>query len=85
MPSVAWAALIEFAGWVCPLTPVENALRQRAGAAAYSGDVIEHYVLPALYPSDLTRTVQVALGIFALAINVVIYWRLFTPLLLVNR
>jgi hypothetical protein len=73
LPAVAWAALIEFAGWICPLTPLENALRARAGEAGYAGGFVEHYLLPLLYPSGLTPRIQVALGLAVLAVNVIVY------------
>ena len=73
LPAVAWGALIEFAGWICPLTPLENALRNAAGDAAYAGDFVEHYIVALLYPESLTRDVQVALGIVVVLLNAVIY------------
>ena len=73
LPAAAWAVLIEYAGWICPLTPLENALRARAGAATYSDGFISHYVLRALYPAGLTREIQWVLGGIALAVNVLIY------------
>jgi hypothetical protein len=73
VPCVVWGALIEFTGWICPLTPLENALRNRAGEAGYTGGFVEHYLLRALYPSGLTRTVQLVLGLFVAAINVIVY------------
>jgi hypothetical protein len=79
VPAATWGVLIEFGGWICPLTPLENTLRRRAGEAGYSGDFVEHYVLRALYPAGLTPRVQWMLGGFALAINVLAYslviWR----------
>jgi hypothetical protein len=75
LPAAAWGVLIEFADWICPLTPLENALRERAGLAAYSGDFIGAHVLPLLYPEQLTRTTQLWLGTFALLINGIFYWR----------
>lgn len=78
LPVVAWGAGIEFVGGVCPLTPLENRLRQLGGEAGYAGGFVEHYLLPALYPQALTREVQVALGGFVLVLNVVVYtavWR----------
>ncbi|MBI1875194.1 MAG: DUF2784 domain-containing protein [Acidobacteria bacterium] len=75
LPAAVWGVTIEYGGWVCPLTPLENHLRQRSGAAAYPGDFVQHYFLPLLYPEGLTRGTQVALGTFALAINVFVYWR----------
>ena len=73
LPAALWGAWIEFAGWVCPLTPLEQSLRLKAGEQGYSGSFIEHYLLPLLYPSALTRTIQVALGIIVIAVNLGIY------------
>ena len=73
LPAVAWGALIEFAGWICPLTPWEQSLRQLAGDRGYRGGFIEHYLLPLLYPQGLTRNVQVVLGVAVLMVNVVAY------------
>jgi len=73
VPTVAWASLISFAGWVCPLTPLENWLRETGGAIAYRSGFIEHYILPLLYPAVLTRRVQVILGLLLLGLNLCIY------------
>jgi Protein of Unknown function (DUF2784) len=73
LPAAAWGVVIEFAGWVCPLTPLENQAREAGGGAAYQGDFIEHYLLPVLYPAELTRQVQYALGAGALLLNVAVY------------
>jgi hypothetical protein len=73
LPAVAWGALIEFSGWICPLTPLEIALRHAAGDAAYAGDFVEHYLVALLYPESLTREVQVALGIVVVLLNAAIY------------
>jgi hypothetical protein len=74
LPAAVWGALIEFRGWICPLTPLENSLRASAGQAGYSGGFIEHYLLPAMYPSGLTRTIQLALGLIVVGVNIVVYW-----------
>ena len=73
VPTVLWAALIEFAGWVCPLTPLENWLRERGGAIAYRSGFVEHYILPLLYPAVLTRRLQIILGLLVLILNLAIY------------
>ena len=73
LPAAVWGVLIELSGWVCPLTPLEQALRQRSGEGAYSGDFIEHYVVPTLYPAHLTRETQLAIGSIALVFNVLMY------------
>ncbi|MXW65552.1 MAG: DUF2784 domain-containing protein [Gemmatimonadales bacterium] len=73
IPCFAWGALIEFAGWICPLTPLENDLRIASGQAGYSGGFIEHYLLPVIYPGALTREMQIWLGLSVLALNAVAY------------
>ena len=73
IPAAVWGAAIEFAGWVCPLTPLEKSLRRMAGQTGYSTGFIEHYILPILYPSALTRNLQILLGVLVIALNVAIY------------
>jgi hypothetical protein len=78
LPAAAWGVYIELTGGICPLTPLENRLRALGGESAYSGDFVERYLMPILYPPDLRRDVQVVLGLFALGVNVAIYsyaWR----------
>lgn len=73
LPAVVWGAAITFGGWICPLTPLENALRLAAGEQGYAGGFIEQYLLPVIYPAGLTRTVQVIAGIALVVLNLVIY------------
>src|ERR687897_3391396 len=63
LPAAVWGTLIEFRGWVCPLTPLEKSLRASAGQAGYEGEFVEHYILPLLYPGQMTRGIQVSLGV----------------------
>jgi hypothetical protein len=77
LPAALWGMLIEVAGWTCPLTPLENELRQRGGQAGYTGGFVERYIVSILYPHELTRTTQILLGIFVLAINLLVYWHVF--------
>src|SRR5438105_5502374 len=70
IPAAVWGALIEFAGWYCPLTSIENHLLRRAGEAGYSGGFVAHYVFRLIYPSGLTRGIEIAIGVFVLAVNV---------------
>lgn len=74
IPAAVWGALIEFAGWICPLTPLEMSLRRQAGGGGYRGGFIEHYIMPILYPGELTRTVQVVLGLLVILINLAGYY-----------
>jgi hypothetical protein len=73
LPAVAWAAYVEFTAAICPLTPLENALRHRAGQAGYAGGFVEHYVVPLIYPPGLTPAVQATIGAIVLTINAAIY------------
>ena len=77
LPAALWAALIEFANWPCPLTPLENRLRHLAGGAGYETGFIEHYLLPLLYPPGLSRGLQIGLGILVLMVNLAVYGWLF--------
>jgi hypothetical protein len=80
VPAALWGIGIECLGGICPLTPLENHLRALGGQAGYHGGFIEHYVLPMLYPSGLTRTMQLALGLLVLVVNAVIYIHLVSRL-----
>jgi hypothetical protein len=73
VPAAIWGALIEFTGGVCPLTPLENTLRAGAGEAGYQGGFVEHYILPTLYPTGLTRHIQLLLGAIVVLLNFAIY------------
>ncbi len=79
LPAAVWGALIEFSGWICPLTPLEKSLRAAAGQVGYRGGFIEHYLVPVLYPAGLTRGVQLVLGALVIAVNLGVYatllWR----------
>jgi hypothetical protein len=78
LPAAIWGAGIEFAGGICPLTPLENHWRRLAGEQSYGSGFVEHYLLAALYPEGLTRGVQIGLGLLVIAVNVAIYaciWR----------
>ena len=78
IPCAVWGILIEFQGWVCPLTYLENDLRAAANASGYVGGFIDHYLMPLVYPSGLTSDTQVLLGLAVLFINAMIYallWR----------
>jgi hypothetical protein len=73
LPAAAWGAFIEFSGGICPLTPLENSLRVLGGGSAYSGDFVERYLLPLLYPAQLTPTLQQVLGALVVGVNLLAY------------
>ena len=73
LPAVLWAIWIELTGGICPLTPLENWLRHRAGQGGYQGDFVEHLAMPLLYPDGLTRNIQIILGLVVFFINLALY------------
>lgn len=73
VPAALWGAFIEFSGRICPLTPLEIWLRRRGGAEGYSGGFVEQYVIPILYPADLTTDIQILLGVVVTTINGIVY------------
>jgi hypothetical protein len=74
VPAAIWGVYIEASGGFCPLTPLENSLRQSAGASGYSGGFIEHYLGPVIYPAGLNQGVQFLLAGLVLGINLLVYW-----------
>ena len=77
LPAVAWGAVVEFTGWICPIKPLENWLRAQGGETVYRSDFISQYLLPVLYPGNLTRNLQLLLGTVVVAFNAAVYWRLW--------
>ena len=73
VPAAVWGAWIEFAGWICPLTPLENWLRTRAGRTTYDSGFVDYYVVPTLYPASLTRDTQLVFGGLVLVVNAIAY------------
>ncbi len=82
VPAFAWGAAIAFGGWICPLTYVEIYFRRLGAAEGYDTSFVEHYILPLVYPDLLfpggfPRSGFIAIGLFVLAVNAVIYWRVW--------
>ena len=79
LPAAAWGVFVEITGRLCPLTELESHFRELAGQGGYSESFVERYLLPIIYPSDLTRHVQFVLAAVVLAVNIAVYgfllWR----------
>ncbi len=73
VPAAVWAAYIELTGGICPLTPLENDLRAKAGLDQYGGDFVARYLFPVLYPIGLTYRAQVVIGIAVVVANAAAY------------
>ena len=73
LPAAAWAVIVEWRGWVCPLTDWENHWRQQAGESGYEGGFVESVLLPVIYPPGLTLELMQWLGTGVLVINLLLY------------
>lgn len=73
LPALGWAIWIELSHGICPLTPLENAWRLRAGEAGYEGGFIQHYVYGLIYPAGLTPAHQVLIAALLVAVNLALY------------
>ncbi|MCP3898548.1 MAG: DUF2784 domain-containing protein [Desulfobacteraceae bacterium] len=85
IPAVVWGVLIEFTGWICPLTPLENELRLAGGEAGFTGGFIDKYIVALIYPEELTRSVQILLGFVVIVTNISIYGYLIYKLKKISR
>ena len=73
LPAALWGAAVEIFGWICPLTPLENHFHNLAGNYQYSGDFILRYLVPVIYPENLTASLQQVLGTLVIIINIIFY------------
>ena len=84
VPSFLWGGAIALFGWICPLTYLENDLRVKGASEGYTTSFAEEYLLQFVYPELLfdgfPRGGFIAIGLFIIALNAVIYWRLSTRL-----
>ncbi|MBC7547551.1 MAG: DUF2784 domain-containing protein [Polaromonas sp.] len=73
VPALVWAFFIEMSGRICPLTPLENTLRQHAGQSGFAGGFVDQYLIPLIYPEGLTRDIQWQLAGVVVAVNLAVY------------
>lgn len=72
-PAVIWSAVVNLAGWTCPLTPLEQALRRRASVEGYEGGFIQHYIAPLVYPGGMPRRLELTAAVSITVWNVMVY------------
>ena len=77
IPAVLWAAVVNLMGWVCPLTPLENALRRATGEEGYGEGFVAHYLAPLVYPEGLPEQAGVVLAMGVIAWNILVYLVVF--------
>jgi hypothetical protein len=73
VPVVAWSAIINLAGWTCPLTPLEQALRRSAGLDGYEGGFITNYIGPIVYPRGMPRRLELIAAVSIVVWNSIVY------------
>ncbi|MBA3013292.1 MAG: DUF2784 domain-containing protein [Proteobacteria bacterium] len=77
IPAVIYGSLVEFSGWICPLTPLENHVRALAGQSGYAHSFVQEYLLKTIYPEMLTRQDQIIIGCILLILNLFVYLLIF--------
>ena len=73
IPAFLYGVYIEFTQTICPLTYLENYLLTKANLATYSTTFIQNYLYAIIYPINLTKEIQISLGISLIVLNAVIY------------
>ena len=80
IPAIIWGSYIELTHSICPLTYLENWFLHKANLTTYSEGFIQNYLVPIVYPTNLTKDIQIYLGIALILINIVIYAFIFNIL-----
>ena len=78
IPAVIWSSVVNLANWTCPLTPLEQRLRQQAGQAGFEGSWIQRYIEPLVRPLGMPRRMELIAGVSVVVWNVVVYVLVFT-------
>ncbi len=85
LPAIIWGAAVELCGWICPLTPLENYFRRLGGGAGYRGNFVEHYLVPLIYPENLTVEMQYVLGGLVIVVNFFFYFIIWRKIRRIKR
>ena len=73
IPAFLWGSYIELTHSICPLTYLENWLLHKANLTTYSEGFIQNYLIPIVYPANLTKDLEIYLGIALIVVNMIIY------------
>ena len=80
IPAFIWGSYIELTNSICPLTYLENWFLHKANLTTYSEGFIQNYLVPIVYPTNLTKDTQIYLGIALIVINIVLYAFIFSKM-----
>jgi len=73
IPAFIWGSYIELTHSICPLTYLENWFLHKANLTTYSEGFIQHYLVSIVYPTNLSKDLQIYLGIAIIVVNMIIY------------
>ena len=73
VPALIWGIYIELTHSVCPLTYLENWFLQKANLTTYSEGFIQNYLVPIVYPKNLTEDLQTYSAIALIVANMIMY------------
>ena len=85
IPALIWGSYIELTHSICPLTYLENWFLNKANLTIYSEGFIQNYIVPIVYPTDLTKNLQIYLGITLIVINIIIYGLILNKLVKISK
>ena len=85
IPAFIWGSYIELTHSICPLTYLENWFLHKANLTIYSEGFIQNYIVPIVYPTDLTKNLQIYLGITLIVINIIIYGLILNKLVKISK
>ncbi len=78
VPTLLWGIYIELTHSICP--HLENWFLQKANLKTYSEGFIQNYLVPIVYPKNLTEELQIYFAIALVVINSIIYGFIFNKI-----
>ena len=85
IPALIWESYIELTHSICPLTYLENWFLNKANLTIYSEGFIQNYLAPIVYPTDLTKDLQIYLGITLIVVNIIIYGFILNKIIKISK
>ena len=73
IPAFIWGSYIELTHSICPLTYLENWFLHKSNLTTYSEGFIQNYLVSIVYPTNLSKDLQIYLGITIIVVNMIIY------------
>ena len=73
IPAFIWGSYVELTHSICPLTYLENWFLHKANLTTYSEGFIQNYLVFIVYPTNLSKDLQIYLGMSLIVINIIIY------------